>query len=266
MSAEQGPDHNEQDSAPGASRTPHLWTSPSADQPGARYAPSPPPPPAPPVPARQSSLTTLIVGLAGVAVILLAGGIVAVSVAGDRDQNTAAAPRISSPSSGTSSAAAAPTSTTLRSPKSIGSYRRETGNVAKRLIDDLRKDFADTYRDADKDASKMKAAVYSNDDDDFLIFIGFTVVDSPGIGRELRSKSPSYTVDMMALGAGISNTKDFPTGPLGGILRCGQQRKEQGAMCVWATQEVIGMLLSVELPHERLAKITLKFRKVAERR
>jgi hypothetical protein len=155
-------------------------------------------------------------------------------------------------------------------PSEFDDYHRLTGSVADRLIESMRKSAGSeggTYAEA---VNKSKVAIFTRNGDDTqrLIFVGVSGNDSPVIAAELRSRTPSEEVDSTFLGMGITDTKDFPAGPLGGVLRCGNGTVSGGtkaAACAWADSSTVGSLLTpagIEL--EDLAHTTLDLRSAAE--
>lgn len=84
-----------------------------------------------------------------------------------------------------------------------------------------------------------------------LVFLGFSVTDTPQVAPILRSQSPSAGLDSFMLGAGVANTRDYPAGPLGGVLRCGGKTVSGiwVTICAWADGSVLGQALVLILHH-----------------
>lgn len=222
----------------------------------------------------KKSRAGLIVGLAVGAAVLIIGGAIAIValVPGGHDKPVAAS---SSASSSSSSGATPPVTGggghhTLTVPETVGPYRRMTGSVADRLAETMRKSmnqdssgkYADVY-------AKSKIAIYSKNGDAThpLIFVGLSADDSPSIAQELQSRTPSEEVDSTFLGMGIGDAKDYPAGPLGGVLRCGTgpMSGSTAAACAWADSSTVGALITPGTGSAAdLAATTLDLRNAAE--
>jgi hypothetical protein len=234
------------------------------------------PPPQPP----QKSNIGLIIGLAAGAVVLLiligVVGVVAASSgsgkgsaspaagAGASDSTGSTSPTDSS-SAGPDSPAPADTSThTITLPDSAGGFSRTSGNVADRMTASLRSAFS-------KDPTT--AAIFQNakiglftSGDRQVVFLGLSASDSPQLGTELGSHPSSFEVDSMFTGAGIANANDYPTGPFGGTLRCGQGSSAGTpiSMCSWADSSTFGGIIGPNMAPLSLAPVALAFRNAAE--
>lgn len=225
----------------------------------------------------KKSRTGLIVGLAIGAVVVVIGGtaaVIGVTSSGDEKPAAASSPL---PSSASSSAPAASPSAvdaggghSLTVPETVGPYRRMTGSIADRLAETMRKSmnqdqsgkYADVY-------AKAKIAIYSKSGDTThqLIFVGLSADDSPSIAEELKSRTPSEEVDSTFLGMGLGDAKDYPPGPLGGVLRCGTgpMGSSTAAACAWADSSTVGALIAPESDSAAtLAGTTLDLRNAAE--
>lgn len=100
-----------------------------------------------------------------------------------------------------------------------------------------------------------------------LVFIGFSVGGTPQVASMLRSQPPSQGLDTFFLGAGISSTNDFPAGPLGGVLRCGQTTRASApvTLCLGRLVGPGGVLAEANTSENELAGVTRAFRDAAER-
>jgi hypothetical protein len=96
-----------------------------------------------------------------------------------------------------------------------------------------------------------------------IVFIGFSVQGTPQVASILRSESSGQRLDSFLLGAGVSSTKDFPAGPLGGVLRCGQS-SESITFCAWDDSSVLVVLAEADTNASKLARVALAFRTAAE--
>lgn len=156
-------------------------------------------------------------------------------------------------------------------PASVDGYRRQTGEVADRMAENLRKAMEAAQSQHGTEYGKAKIGIYQRAGDRGrpLIFVGLPGKDIPQLAAELRSRPPSDEVDSVFMGMGIMDAKDFPAGPLGGVLRCGKGNAggtSAAAACVWADGSVVGLAmtpLSADVPG--LARLTLALRNAAER-
>jgi hypothetical protein len=193
----------------------------------------------PPMPPRKSR-AGLIIALATAGAVIVFGGLaILIGVSsGDRSKPDAAT------AAPTDSPEATPAGTprSIRLPASVGDYKRVTGSVADRLAKNMRKSMGTTGTAY----AKAKIAIYlkKGDAQQPLVFIGMSGTDVPELGTELRSRSASEEVDSMFLGMGVTDTSDFPAGPLGGVLRCGKGESGSSAACAWADGSVVGMVLT----------------------
>jgi hypothetical protein len=222
----------------------------------------------------KKSRTGLIVALsiAG-AVVVLGGTAAAIGVASSGgDKPTAASttsPPASPSASATSSAPAAGGHHSLTIPASVDDYRQLTGSVADRLAETMRKSVGNQQGAYGEALAKSKIAIYAKNGDSTrpLIFVGLSADDSPAIANELQSRSPSEEVDSTFIGMGIGDTKDYPAGPLGGVLRCGTGTTGTGsaAACAWADSSTVGALITpANSSVPVLAQTTLDLRNAAE--
>lgn len=211
-----------------------------------------------------------IIGVAIVAVVVVLGVVAGVIGASSRGDKSADASPASPASASPSAAGADVPQHTIKVPKTFGGYRRITGDVADRLTQTMRKSmdkegngkYAGLY-------AKAKIAIYAKKSDatQTLVFIGLASSDGPAVARELKSTSPSDEADAAFVGMGIGQTKDFPAGPLGGVLRCGAGSMEGSGMaaCTWADSSTAGLVLVPESRNATaLAGSTLKLRNAAE--
>jgi hypothetical protein len=218
------------------------------------------------------SRTGLLVGLAiGAAVVVIGGAvaIIAVASSGGDDKPASASSPLASGSS-TPPADSGGGHHMLTVPETVGPYHRMTGSVADRLAETMRKSmnqdssgkYADVY-------AKSKIAIYSKNGDSThpLIFVGLSADDSPSVAQELQSRTPSEEVDSTFLGMGLGDAKDFPPGPLGGVLRCGTgpMGGSSAAACAWADSSTVGALITPQSDDSAaLAGTTLDLRNAAE--
>lgn len=214
----------------------------------------------------KKSRAGLIVGLAVVAVIVVIGAVaVAIGASSGGDKSVGASAPSASPS-----AVDAQVPHTISVPRAFGTYRRLTGSVADRMSQSMRNsmngasngEYADVF-------AKAKIAIYTRNGSTghSLIFLGLSGSDNPAVAKELKSTSPSKEVDSAFVGMGIGDAKDYPSGPLGGLLRCGTGSVggASAAACAWVDSSTMGMVL---VPGTRnapaLAGATLKLRNAAE--
>jgi hypothetical protein len=224
----------------------------------------------------KKSRAGLVTGLAiGAAVVLIGGtaAVIGMNSGGDEKPTAASSPLTSG---APTSPAASPSVVdagghhSLTVPESVGPYHRMTGSVADRLAATMRKSmnqdqsgkYADVY-------AKSKIAIYSKNGDAAhpLIFVGLSADDSPSIAEELRTRTPSEEVDSTFLGMGLGDAKDFPPGPLGGVLRCGTgpMSGSTAAACAWADSSTVGAVITPSSSSAAtVAGTTLDLRNAAE--
>jgi hypothetical protein len=198
------------------------------------YGPGPRPP--------RKSRAGLIIALATAGAVVVFGGLaVAIGLSAGKGERGATATASSAPSASTE-ATPSDTPHTIDVPASAGGYKRVTGSVADRLTKSMRK----TLGTAGTAYANAKLGIYfkNADSQKSLIFIGMSGQDVPDLAEELRSRSPSEEVDSTFMGMGITDTSDFPAGPLGGTLRCGKRPAGEGAACAWADHSVLGMVMT----------------------
>jgi hypothetical protein len=235
-------------------------------------------PPQPPQPPRKNN-TGLIIGLAVGVVVLLA--LVGVGVGLALSKSGSSGKPTSSPIAGgsggstptdTSTATSAPpnpvdttTVHTIALPSSVDSYTHSSGNVADRMVSAMRDNFTKDPATA-AIFQNAKIGLYSSGAKQ-IIFVGLSTTDSPQLSTELHSHASSYEVDSVFSGAGIANANDYPTGPNGGTLRCGQGTSggTPATMCSWADYSTFGMILQPNTQSAAgLAPTALDFRNAAE--
>jgi len=219
----------------------------------------------------KKSNTGLIIALAGggvVVLILVVVLVVVLTKGGGKPKPSPIAASTSptgSPTSDSPTPTATSTSLALTLPSSVSGYTRSTGNVADRLTSTMRESMMKgSPQEADAFA-KAKLGLFTKGDQK-LIFIGVQGSDSPAFASELANKSPSDEVDSMFLGANVSNATDYPAGPLGGTLRCGQgvSGGTPTALCGWADHSVAALVLAPGMQPADLAPVTLAFRTASE--
>jgi hypothetical protein len=156
---------------------------------------------------------------------------------------------------------------TLTMPRAAGGYTRMTGSVGKRIVAGMRQR---ATKDAGELGDPWKSAyeaaqfgIYVNPSQLRIVFIGFSADRSPEFAYILRSSSRADEFDGFLRGAGVSSTQDFPAGPLGGVMRCGQS-PDSFTICAWIDSSVLVMLISSDSTPSTLATVALEFRKVAE--
>lgn len=211
----------------------------------------------------KKSRAGLIIGVAVVAVIAVVGVFVAVVGASSGDDKLAdGSPPSVSPS-------AVEAARAIKVPRTFGGYRRLTGGTADRTAQSMRKSMNEDGKDADLYA-KAKIAIYAKTSDSTqeLFFIGLSSSDNPAIAQELKSNSPSEEADSAFIGMGIGDPKDYPAGPLGGVLRCGVTTTQgiTETACAWADSSTSGITVVANSRNTKaLASTTLKLRTAAER-
>jgi len=204
-------------------------------------------------PLVQKRRTGLIVALSIAGVLVL--GVVALAVIGT-NQKKKADQAVSGP----------PRS--LVAPTASGSYKLVTGGVADRIAESMKS--AMTGKAGGQGLyDHAKIGIYSNPpgENPQLIFIGLSTADSPALLTRLKKSSASAQVDAAFLGAGISDTQDFPAGALGGVMRCGHAARSGTAlhMCVWGDHATLGLVLPVDASDDAAAAaIAATFRGDAE--
>ena len=231
----------------------------------------------PPAQPPQKSNTGLIIGLAVGAVVLIAliGGVALWATSSSSDHPGTATPiagdstgSTSSPSASTSSTPSTDTGThTITLPTSAGGYERKQGNVADRLTASMRAAFSKDPTTAAL-LGNAKIGLFTSGTKQ-VVFVGIGANDSSALGDELRTHSASNEVDSIFTGAGVANATDYPTGPFGGALRCGQGSSSGTPMsiCAWADSSTMGEILAPTtsgLTPSQLAPIALDFRNAAE--
>jgi hypothetical protein len=189
--------------------------------------------------------------LVGVAVLIVAG-LAAIGLAsGKKDKAVSGPPR------------------TMTVPASSNGYMLMSGNVADRVAEEMKSSMTSKSNPGGNTFSNAKIGIYTKGsaDQPSMIFLGLSAADTPAFAKELKNRSQSAEVDTAFIGAGIKDTKDFPAGPLGGVMRCGH--KVEGAatlqMCVWIDHATMGLVLPIDAADEdAAAAIALKFRADAE--
>lgn len=223
----------------------------------------------PPKKGRTGLIVGLVIG--GVVVIGGAAALIGLSSSGSGGEKPAAVTTSAAPSPSSSpSAVDAGLPHSIVVPKSVGDYRQMTGSVADRLAATMRKSMGQSQGAYAEAYSKAKIAIYSKNGDAAhpLIFVGMSGNDSPAIAGELKSRSASEEVDSTFLGMGLGDAKDYPAGPLGGVLRCGTGPLGGGtaAACAWADSSTVGAVLTPQSGSvASLAGTTLDLRNAAER-
>ncbi|WP_329241181.1 hypothetical protein OG417_41755 [Actinoallomurus sp. NBC_01490] len=241
---------------PGARSDPH----------GARFASFGPEPWAEPSSRRR---TGLIVGLVIGAVVVLGGVATLAGVVLSSDGHHPRPDAAGAPAGDATSPAAESVTHSIVPPRTVGAYRRLTGNVADRIVHTMRQamtkengKYADVY-------AKWKIAIYTygGDPGRRLIFTGMSAKDSPEMAEAMRSTSPSEEVDQLFLGTGVDQTKDYAPGHFGGVLRCGNGDLGgvTAMVCAWADSSTFGMVVEPHRSAATLARVTLRLRNVAER-
>lgn len=237
--------------------------------------PQPPYPPSGPHRRPVRRRAGLVLALSAVAVAATSGAVAAVVAArtGDSPRDGAAVTgRFAAPEP------AGPVTTppppggmrSITTPDSVDGYRRETGGVADRMAENLRKSMEAAQGQQGTAYGKAKIAIYARSGDRGrpLVFVGLPGKDIPQLAAELRSRPSSEEVDSVFMGMGIMDAKDYQPGPLGGVLRCGKGNAggtATAAACVWADGSVVGLTmtpLSADVPG--LARLTLALRNAAE--
>jgi hypothetical protein len=175
------------------------------------------------------------------------------------------------PSSGTKEAAypvaSSPSSTAgaqrrIRVPDSFDDYTRMTGAEAQRVIQAIRKAQA---QQNPVFAANMKLGVYQKrgSAQQRLAFLGLAGGDHPTIAQELRSNPPAAEVNSALAAMPLTAPKDYPAGPLGGVLRCAPGA-HGGAGCAWGDGATVGVVAASAASADELARTTLALRNAAE--
>jgi hypothetical protein len=154
------------------------------------------------------------------------------------------------------------TQRTLRIPDSFDGYTRSTGPDAQQVVQAIRK--AQEQQNA-VFAAKMKVAIYQRRDNarQRVAFIGLAAADDPAIAQELRTNPPAAEVDAALAAMPLSRPKDYPAGPLGGVLRCAGGARG-GAGCAWGDGSTVGVVAGSASTPDELARATLALRNAAE--
>lgn len=219
-------------------------------------------PPGPP-PRRRRTGLIVAASIGGVLVLV----VVALAVIGLAAGPGTGPPQATATKSG-AAPSAAPEARTLSLPGSAAGYHRMSGNVAQRLVARMRQQAAGQAAPAGRTWARAfqqaKISLYTRPGQQ-LIFMGFSTAGNPQLSALLR-RSPSTGLDGFFAGAGAANTKDFPAGPLGGILRCGVASRAgtQLTICAWTDPSVLGVTMVPGTPLRRLARVTRVFRAAAE--
>jgi hypothetical protein len=158
---------------------------------------------------------------------------------------------------------------TISLPASLNGYEHVSGNVADRLIADMRRSNGDNSPEERAIDQKATMAIYekNKDFDRRFIVIGFSASDDPTLAKALRSGTPSRIVDQAFLGGGkFPDTQDFRPGQLGGVLRCSAGKGDSGelTMCVWVDGSTMGTIAAPGISVKDLADLTFAFRAGAE--
>jgi hypothetical protein len=152
---------------------------------------------------------------------------------------------------------------------SVDQYERMTGSVADRTVEAMReagRDGAEGGSSADI-ADNAIIGVYqrSESPNRRFIFLGATAATNHPIGKELRAHSASRNADnIFDEEGGITGTRDFAPGPLGGVLRCGTGKGGTTTICAWVDDSTVGMFVSPNADIGTLARVALDFRGAAE--
>jgi hypothetical protein len=246
---------------------------------GGPYGPGGPPGYGAAPPPRKNRTGLVVALVAAGAVVVLGGTAVAIGLSSGKDGTPVAASTSPAPPTPTPTTSATPSPSfpaagglphSIVVPTEFDDYSRLTGSVADRLIESMRKSAGSQEGPYAEAVNKSKVAIYTQNGDatQRLIFVGVSGNDSPTIAEELQSRTPSEEVDSTFLGMGITDTKDYPAGPLGGVLRCGVGTVSGGtraAACAWADSSTVGSLLTpADVALEDLAHTTLDLRSAAE--
>jgi hypothetical protein len=158
---------------------------------------------------------------------------------------------------------------TITIPASVDHYERMTGSVAKRTVETMRQ----AARNEAEDGSSADIAdnaiigVYQQAEgpNRRFVFLGATAATNHTLGKELRAHSASRNADNIFGGeGGVTGTRDFDPGSLGGVLRCGTGNGGTMAMCLWVDGSTVGMFASPNADVGTLARVALDFRAAAE--
>jgi hypothetical protein len=242
----QAPGYNWQDQG--------QWTQPAVPAPGSAF---PAPSASGPQPPKNRHTGLIIGASAAVAVVIIAVGLLAATGhLGGGGSRTRTDADTSHPAQ----------SHTLTLPRTAAGYTRMSGNVGKRIVGNVRKRAHKSVAGSGPWASAYDVApigVYDKAGASPMLFIGFSADRTPQVAPMLRAQSPGEGIDSFLLGAGVSSTKDFPAGPLGGVLRCGQSRNSL-IYCAWDDSSVLAVLAEANTTASKLAHVALAFREAAE--
>jgi hypothetical protein len=158
---------------------------------------------------------------------------------------------------------------TITIPASVDQYERMTGSVANRTVETMRQAARNEAEDGSSAgfADDAIIGVYqqAEDPDRGFIFLGGTAATDHTLAKELRAHSASRNADdIFDDEGGVTGTRDFDPGPLGGVLRCGRGDDGTTAMCAWIDGSTVGMFVSPGTDVGTLARIALDFRRAAE--
>jgi hypothetical protein len=225
------------------------------------YGPAPEPP--------KKSRTGLIAALSIGGVIVVLGGIAAAAgmSSGGGKKSSVAASTPASSASASPSAGSTDVPHTVTIPHSFSGYTRTTGSVADRAAKTIRKEMDRANSKYAAIYAKAKIAIYTERQAAYrpLFFLGLSASDSPEIGAEFRSSTPSTEVDSVFMGMGVTDAKDYPAGPLGSVLRCGTTPTGAGTACAWADSSMLGVVITPQTSGVKaLAGTTLDLRNAAE--
>ncbi|MCO5992245.1 hypothetical protein [Actinoallomurus rhizosphaericola] len=148
-------------------------------------------------------------------------------------------------------------------PGSFDDYTRMTGPDAERVIQAIRD--AQAKQNAAY-AAKMRIGIYERrgNAQQRIAFLGLAAGDHPDIAKELRANPPSFEVDSALAAMPLTGPKDYPPGPLGGVLRCAAGA-QGGAGCAWGDGSTLGVVAGSAASADELAKTALALRTAAER-
>ncbi|MFL6055696.1 MAG: hypothetical protein ACJ72W_22760 [Actinoallomurus sp.] len=150
----------------------------------------------------------------------------------------------------------------IKVPDAFDDYTRSTGADAQRVIQAIRQAQAQGNSIF---AANMKLGVYQRrgNAQQRLAFLGLAGGDHPSIAQELQANPPAAEVNSALAAMPLTAPKDYPAGPLGGVLRCAPG-SHGGAGCAWGDGSTIGVVAASTVSAEELARATLALRNAAE--
>lgn len=205
----------------------------------------PPPAPAPPVPRRKVGRIVVAVAVAGV--LLLVGAVVVVVVGVVVAQRG--------------------TAHSITIPAKAGNQVRLSTPVAKKVGDSVL--HVAQSSDSTRIYAKAKVGVYGTSAKarPEVILVGLSVADSPELAREIRVRSAHTAMDTIVASAKLSGERDYPPGPFGGRLVCGNLNTGSRALatCFWLDRATFAIVYQIVGSPDSAAVVTKVLRAAAEK-